>query len=448
MSLPANGIRMKTWGCSFNGFPEVNGFKAKEVLFLNGSPKVNGGAFLESRGASIIQSQIHGWVRTSRRGFSIMDRYKQLRPTSEYPSVLDREAQQARNNEEQDLVEVFPRTRATFARTPVPESARFMTWMPPQSPPNSKFLRVGLLGPPNSGKSSLLNALLAQPISAVSPKVNTTFSEVRGVKTEDNTQVCFVDVPGIIPINEKKVAQDLVAKAWNGYKDADVCLLVIDAVKRPTQALFNLVRKIAPFPEVQDMGDKPAEPLVPIILVLNKIDLASDKKWIIARSEEFFSHGRFSKLFFISAKKERGVTTLWEHLKTSAMPGEWVFPKDVITSLSHTEQVEQLIRTYLFSWFNKDLPYRVEQQTVGWTERPDGKLIIEQELIVKDSVAARIILGVRNSLVYRMSSHVSRRLEALWQRPVKVLIWVKPLKNRESFFDKQKKIKIDPFTKI
>eukprot|EP00397_Hematodinium_sp_SG-2012_P060797 GEMP01079661.1.p1 GENE.GEMP01079661.1~~GEMP01079661.1.p1 ORF type:complete len:145 (+),score=33.34 GEMP01079661.1:387-821(+) len=139
-----------------------------------------------------------------------------------------------------------------------------------------------------------------------------------------------------------------------------------------------------------------------------------------------------------------GITTLWSYLKSRAIPAPWIFPEDMITSLSKTEQVEQLVRTFLFCWFDKDVPYRVEQQTVGWTERVDGTLVIEQELVVKDSVVARLILGVRNTLVYRMSSHVQRYLESLWQRPVKVLIWVKPLKQRQSFYDKQRIIVKDP----
>jgi len=159
---------------------------------------------------------------------------------------------------------------------------------------------------------------------------------------------------------------------------------------------------------------------------------------VIQRSHEFQTHGRFDKVFFISAKLQQGLPALWSHVLHRAPLGPWLFPEDMMTSLSQTEQVEQLIRTFLFCWFNQDVPYRVEQQTVGWTERVDGTLVIEQELVVKDSVVARLICGVRNTLIYRMSAHVQRYLEGSWKKPVKVLIWVTPLKQRQSNDDKQK----------
>lgn len=358
-----------------------------------------------------------------------MDRYRQIRP-----EPVDVKPSESAPSE---IPDIFPRTHATFSRTPVPESARFASWMPPQSPANSKFCKVALVGPPNSGKSSLLNAICGHTIAAVSPKVNTTCGDIRGVRTERDTQVCFVDAPGIIPASQRKVARELVSKAWNGYNEADVALLVIDTVKRPDQQLFDLVRSISPIP---DIDISTARPRLPVILVLNKIDKAEDNKWVVQRSQEFLMHGRFEKIFFISAKQQKGVQTLWTYLKQRTPLAPWMFPADMITSLSQTEQVEQLIRTFLFCWFNQDVPYRVEQQTVGWTERVDGTLVVEQELVVKDSVVARLILGVRNALVYRMSAHVQRYLEGLWQRPVKVLIWVKPLKQRQSFHDKQQLI--------
>lgn len=285
-----------------------------------------------------------------------------------------------------------------------------------------------------------MNAFLGVTLSAVSNKVNTTRTDFRGVLTKDNRQLVFIDAPGIIESHPKKVfCRELVNAAWRGYEDADVGILVVDTVKRPTQQVFNVVRAIAPKPclarfgfehsESSDMPDLLERPriqsssviscspsvdemrkagiagelrlrlakaaghgdidgdssLIPIILCLNKIDLASHPKWIHARTTEFESHGHFQRVFHVSAKHRRGTQSLLDHLFNEAVERQWAFPSDMQTTLSKVQQVEELIRTYLFCWFNKDVPYRISQQTVGWASQNDGSVVIEQELLVKRS---------------------------------------------------------------
>lgn len=320
-----------------------------------------------------------------------------------------------------------------------------------------------MAGPPNAGKSSLMNALLEVPISAVSPKVNTTREGIRGIKSSGSTQLVFLDAPGIVPSHDRKAARALAAKAWDGYRTCDLCILVIDVVKRPTQEVFELVRRICPKMDIGDAelrrrakatvesggspeswlprpipgfgSEKEARPGV--VLVLNKIDKASEYRWVQSRADEFRAHGSFQKVFFVSALKEQGLWKLHEYLQSQAQPRPWDYPSEMVTTMSHVEQLEHQVRFFLFKWFNSDVPYKVEQQTVGWTPRLDGSLLIEHELIVKDTVVARMICGMRNTLILRLKDQVSYKLKKLWGMPVEVQIWVRPLTQRLSEKDRK-----------
>ncbi|CAE7528142.1 era [Symbiodinium natans] len=421
------------------------------------------------------------WCRRQSRHMSIMDRYRKVRPVPERPAQFwarppeNPEERPGIAEAEQEVAKLLqPKRPLSYVRAAVPSEAQFRTWDAPVQPAGPRLLRIGLIGPPNAGKSSLMNIILDNPISAVSPKVNTTREGVRGVKTIGHTQLVFLDVPGIIPSHQKLVNRELVAQAWQGYQECDVCLLVIDVVKRPTAEIFDVVRKICPkedigeaglrrrmksLMQVNDDGEQElpadaynllprslpgsrislartqAESRPPVTLVLNKVDKASEMRWVMSREREFRTHGQFDGIFYTSALKSNGIVRLLEHLKTRAKPRPWLYPADMITTMSHTEQVRQVVNTHLFKRFNSDVPYKIEQQTVGWTPRLDGSLVIEQEIIVKDSVVARMILGVRNSVLHDMKQQVSDTLQLLWGIPVEARIWVRPLKQRLSNSD-------------
>ena len=129
--------------------------------------------------------------------------------------------------------------------------------------------------------------------------------------------------------------------------------------------------------------------------------------------QEFRAHGHFNGIFYVSALKDQGLPKLLDFLLGQARPAPWVYPPELVTTLSYVEQIQHHINTRLFKWFNADVPYKIQHQTVGWTPRLDGTLVIEHELIVQDSVVARMILGVRNTIMTRMRDQVHLLLHGL-----------------------------------
>ncbi|CDR97329.1 small GTP-binding protein domain containing protein, putative [Babesia bigemina] len=363
-------------------------------------------------------------------------------------------------------------------RNAIHTQATTVSWHAPQQPEDPKLVRVALVGLPNAGKSSLLNALLSSTIAAVSPKVNTTREDIKGILCADNCQIILMDCPGILESHRRRrFCAPLVDTAWRTYREADACLLVLDTVKRPDAELFRIVRLLAgaapcdtgavseagdghvgdmdhrpSYPEAAGADDadpdgtelfdedepaalaggeiaagghEPCERRKPVALVLNKIDLVQHKKWVKARTREMKNHGTFDDIFYTSAKHGIGVERVLHFLKAVARPGRWVYPPDMLTTMSKVQVVEQLVRTYIYCWFNKELPYQVGQKVIGWTPADNGSLIIEMELYVRNDKAAKIICGIQGRIVKQMQKNVSHRLSKMWQQPVFLYAQVK-----------------------
>ena len=393
-----------------------------------------------------------------------MERYRKMRPV-----VLDQRAAPpapfTRTPEVQSAYispPTQPPSTLSYIRSPVPASARVFvpSATPVTQPAHPRRLRVALIGAPNAGKTSLMNSILKRVVGAVSSKINTTRESILGVLTDGDCQIEFVDCPGIVPRDGSSDARELSAEAWKTLNDSDCALLIVDTVKKPTNDFLETIRKISKKRTIVDElteynqqvsdGCRGAEDTCEtqngttrdVILVLNKSDLVEDKKWLKVRNMQLSAHSTFDKTFYVSAKENHNVNNLVAYLKDQCVPGEWAYGTETVTTLSMTEQLEQLVRAFLFTWFNKDVPYHIQQQTVGWTERLDGTLIIEHELLVKDSVVARMILGSRHRLIQRLKENVTFKLKKNWGiEKLVLLIHVKAGRQRESKRDRIEKSK-------
>jgi len=375
-------------------------------------------------------------LRLNRYSRSIMERYRKIRP-------IDLEAPpKSTGISIPDPLKSKTYIPPSYIRSPVPVAVK--TFLQPsapsvQQPREPRRLRVALIGAPNAGKTSLLNQLLDVPLGAVSCKKNTTRESIVGVLTRENFQFEFVDCPGIVPLDGTDESRTLSAEAWKNYGDCDCALLVVDTVKKPDLDFLKILRKLTPKKNIADEWNeyRGSESRVvqhtPVILVLNKSDLVQDWKWMKVRQNQLSAVGDFDNCFFVSATENKGLDKLVDYLKTKSTSGKWMYPSDAVTTLPKTAQIEQLIRSLLFTWFNKDVPYKIEQQTVGWTERLDGSLVIEHELIVKDSVVARMILGTKNRLLTRLRENVVYKLKKNWNMEnISLLIYVKARAQRKS----------------
>ncbi|SOV83132.1 GTPase Era, putative [Plasmodium sp. gorilla clade G3] len=483
------------------------------------------------------------------RYFSILQRYIKARPHSHELKIKETDINEEKREEDSKKKRGESKYYApNITRGIIPKCAYMNTWEIPEQPENAQFLKIALIGAPNAGKSSLLNSILNKTISAVSPKINTTKYDIKGIYTKDNVQLIFIDSPGIIPSHKKKkFCKELVTYAWKGYEEADLVLFIADAVKRPTHDILNIVRMLAPknvepydsesddesfqnnnindnrqnimnkesfndpvdyktqniaytnntdnktpdennisqmkYEEMnknekfikyfskemekdlqyydksikenlfksrkiirnsysdniknnitvdhnneQEQINKKNDFIPPVILVLNKVDLCTHNKWANARAKEYMNNGIFDNIFFISAKYNKGIEELLNYIiKYKTKNQYWVYPKDAITTLSKVQIVEQLINTYIYCWFNKDVPYKIKHHMLSWCVNLDNSLIIEYQIIVRSEKVAKMICGVHNKLIINMRKNVSYKLTKLWNKNVYVHIHVKSI---------------------
>lgn len=244
--------------------------------------------------------------------------------------------------------------------------------------PDTRCGFVALIGAPNAGKSTLLNALVGAKVSIVTHKVQTTRTLIRGIAIVGWSQMVFVDTPGIFR-PRKALDTAMVQSAWSGAQDADVVVLVVDARKPDLDAISAILEGL-----VAARG--------PRLLVLNKVDLV-DRDRLLPLTADLNARIDFDATFMISALKGDGVADLGQHLAVVMPEGPWLYPEDQLTDLPNRLAAAELTREQLMLRLHDELPYSLTVETDTWTENPDGSVRIDQTIYVERDSQKGIVLG-------------------------------------------------------
>lgn len=237
---------------------------------------------------------------------------------------------------------------------------------------------VAIIGAPNAGKSTLVNALVGQKVAIVSPKAQTTRTRMLGVALQGETQIILVDTPGIFAA-QRRLDRAMVAAAWDGAGDADLIALIVDG----RAGAGPKVEKI-----LQSLKDRPERKW----LVLNKVDIAAKEK-LLSLTSKITDICAFEEIYYISATTGDGLEE-FKHALANAMPGgEWHFPEDQVSDATDRLIASEITREQLYLQLHEELPYASAVETEKYIEREDGSLEIHQQILVARPTQRAIVLG-------------------------------------------------------
>jgi GTP-binding protein Era len=282
--------------------------------------------------------------------------------------------------------------------------------MAEQAPAAQRCGFVALIGAPNVGKSTLINALVGAKVSIVTPKVQTTRSLIRGIAIEGDAQLIFVDTPGIFS-PRRRLDRAMVGTAWGSTQDADLVALLIDSrrgLKEDDEKILRGLSEIRP----------------PKVLVLNKIDLV-DKLALLALTEEANQHAGFAATFMISALSGDGVPDLKRWLAAHAPAGPWLYPPDQISDAPLRQLAAEITREKLYLRLHQELPYQSTIETEVWKELKDGAVRIEQTLYVERESQRKIVLGKGGQTLKAIGTAARAEIAAAIEQPVHLFLHVK-----------------------
>ncbi|KRQ92487.1 GTPase Era [Bradyrhizobium valentinum] len=273
---------------------------------------------------------------------------------------------------------------------------------------------VALIGAPNVGKSTLVNALVGSKVSIVSRKVQTTRALIRGIVIEDNAQIILVDTPGIFS-PKRRLDRAMVSTAWSGAHDADLVCVLLDAkagLDEEADAIFN---KLA---TVQH----------PKILVLNKIDLILREK-LLALAQAANERMKFEHTFMISALSGDGVDDLRKTLAQMVPPGPFHYPEDQMSDAPLRHLAAEITREKIYRQLHQELPYQSTVETDSWTERKDKSVRIEQTIFVERESQRKIVLGKGGATIKSIGADSRKEIADILGVPVHLFLFVKVREN-------------------
>jgi GTP-binding protein Era len=279
---------------------------------------------------------------------------------------------------------------------------------------------VALIGAPNAGKSTLLNALVGQKLAIVTHKVQTTRALLRGIVVHDigkrgRAQIVFVDTPGIFA-PKRRLERAMVTTAWGGAADADVVALLVDAKRGLTDEDRVIIEKLGEFPQGRERA-----------LILNKVDIVK-RDTLLALTAEANEAGKFSRTFMVSALTGDGVRDLLDYFAAAMPEGPYLYPEDQMTDLPLRWLASEITREKLMLRLHDELPYRATVETEKWTEQKNG-VRIDQTIYVERETQRKIVLGKGGQTIKAISMAAREEISALVERPVHLFLFVKVREN-------------------
>jgi len=277
---------------------------------------------------------------------------------------------------------------------------------------------VAIVGAPNAGKSTLINAVVGEKVSIVTRKAQTTRSAVRGVLTKGEAQIVFVDTPGLFA-PKRRLDRAMVAAAWAAAADADALALMIDARKEADAGLSDETRAI--------LGGL-ADVKKPKLAVLNKIDLVERPK-LLKLAASLNAAIAFDDTFMISASTGDGLGRLTERLVALMPPGPWLYPEDQIAEAPIRSLAAEITREKLIERLHDELPYQATVETDDWKDLPDGSARIEQTIFVARESHRKIVLGEGGQTIKAIGTAARKDITQAHGSPVHLFLHVKVREN-------------------
>ncbi len=269
---------------------------------------------------------------------------------------------------------------------------------------------VAVVGAPNAGKSTLVNALVGQKVAIVSPKAQTTRTKLMGIAIEGDAQILLVDTPGIFD-PRRRLDRAMVAAAWDGTQDADLIALVVDASNGFSKRVQVLAEQVKNRPE-------------PKIVVLNKVDICVKESLleIATRAQEMLTP---EEIYFVSAATGDGVAGLKAALAARMPKGPWHFPEDQVSDATDRMLAAEVTREQLYLQLHAELPYDSAIETEKYEERTDGSVAIHQQILVARDSQKAIVLGKRGARLKEIGSKARAEMAQLLGRKVHLFLHVK-----------------------
>lgn len=269
---------------------------------------------------------------------------------------------------------------------------------------------VAIVGAPNAGKSTLLNALVGAKISIVSSKVQTTRARITGIGMAGAVQLVFLDTPGIF-VPKRRLDRAMVQAAWSGVEDADTILLVVDVAHGyddETRAILQRLR----------------DRKVPVVLALNKVDKIPREK-LLGLTQALNNDFPFAATFMIAASRNEGVDDLRRDLAKRMPAGPWLYPEDQLADVPMRFLAAEITREKLFNALRQELPYAATVETEDWKDQKDGAAKISQVIFVERETQKKIVIGEGGAMLKRIGAAARREMEEQFERRVHLFLFVK-----------------------